>query len=320
MDALTAFLTGPRARGAFLMRSVMSPPWSLRIQDEAPLTVAAVVRGDAWVLLDDGAGHEMHTGDVALLRGPGHYTVADSPATAPQVVIHPGQVCTTPAGVSVEESMSVGVRTWGNTADGETILLTGTYQNVGEVSRRLTGALPPLVLLRAGEWDCPVIPLLAAEIVKDDPGQEAVLDRLLDLLAIAVLRAWFGRDETTAPSWYRAHADPIVGPVLNLLHNSPQRPWTVGGLAAEVGISRAALARRFHDLVGEPPMAFLTGWRLALAADLLLEPDATVSAVARRVGYASPFTFSTAFKRAYRVSPQTYRQRNETELAPGAPA
>lgn len=74
--------------------------------------------------------------------------------------------------------------------------------------------------------------------------------------------------------------------------------------AGQVGVSRAALARRFTEQVGEPPMAFLTGWRLALATDLLLEPDVTVGAVARKVGYGSPFTFSTAFKRHYGRSPQ----------------
>ncbi|HEY3632641.1 MAG TPA: AraC family transcriptional regulator [Jatrophihabitantaceae bacterium] len=305
MDALAGFLNGPRARGAFLLRSVLDPPWSLRIRDEAPLTVAAVVRGTAWVGYDGDEPVELGPGDIALLRGPDHYTVADSPSTPPQVVIHPGQLCTTLDGVSVAESMSQGVRTWGNSPDGADVVLTGTYQDDGEISRRLTDALPRLVVLRAAEWDCPVIPLLADEIGKDDFGQEAVLDRLLDLLVVAALRAWFARHD--APAWYRAHTDPIVGHALRLLHNNPAHPWTVATLASEVGVSRAALARRFTDLVGEPPMAFLTGWRLALAADLLLEPGATVGAVARRVGYTSPFTFSTAFKRRYGTSPQAHR-------------
>ena len=87
-------------------------------------------------------------------------------------------------------------------------MLTGTYSLDGEVSRRLLRALPDLIVLRAGEWDCPVIPLLADEIVKDEPGQEAVLDRLLDLLLIAVLRAWFARPEAGAPGWYRAARRP----------------------------------------------------------------------------------------------------------------
>ncbi len=293
--------------GAFLLRSVMDPPWSLRVRDEAPLTVAAVVRGSAWVRYDDEEPRPMHVGDTAIMRGPDHYTVADSPRTAPQVMIGPGQVCTTPDGTDVAESMRQGLRTWGNAADGATVMLTGTYDGDGEISRRLLDALPRLIVLRDGEWHSPVVPLLADEIGKDDPGQEAVLDRLLDLLVVTALRFWFARHEDRAPAWYRAHADPIAGRALRLLHNNPQHPWTVASLAGEVGISRAALARRFTTLLGEPPMSFLTGWRLALASDLLLEPDTTVGAVARKVGYRSQFTFSTAFKRRYGVSPQAHR-------------
>ncbi|MFI6509395.1 AraC family transcriptional regulator [Streptosporangium sp. NPDC050855] len=307
MDALTDFLDGPRARGAFLLRSILSPPWSLRIQDRAPLALAAVVRGEAWIVPDDGDPVRLGPGDVTVIRGPAPYTVADDPATPPQVVIHPGQHCTTVDGRDLSDAMSLGVRTWGNDPHGSAVILTGAYQMRGEISRRLLEALPPLLVLPEDAWDCPIIPLLTDEIVKDEPGQEAVLDRLLDLLLIAVLRAWFSRPEGGAPAWYRAHGDPVVGKALRLLHNNPAHPWTVAGLAAETGVSRASLARRFTDLVGEPPMAFLTGWRLAMAADLLRETDATVGAVARQVGYGSSFALSTAFKRMHGVSPQEYR-------------
>jgi AraC-like DNA-binding protein len=134
-----------------------------------------------------------------------------------------------------------------------------------------------------------------------------VLDRLLDLLLIAVLRAWFARPDGQPPGWYRAHADPVVGPALRLLHHNPAHPWTVATLAHEVDVSRAALARRFHELVGEPPMTFLTSWRIALAADLLREPGATIGSVAEQVGYGSPFALSTAFKRIRGISPQQHR-------------
>jgi AraC-like DNA-binding protein len=306
MDALAGLLDGPRAREAFVLRSILDPPWSLRIRDEAPLTVAAVISGTAWVRYDGDAPVRLAARDIAVLRGPDHYTVADPPDTAPQVVIHPGQVCTTLGGTVVAESMSQGVRTWGNNAGGATVLLTGTYDGDGEISRRLVDALPRLVVLRAGDRDSPVLDLLAAEIGKDRVGQEAVLDRLLDLLVVDALRVWFTRPD--APAWCRAHTDPLVGHALRLLQHNPAHPWTVAGLARRVGVSRAALARRFTELVGEPPMTYLTGWRLALAADLLLEPDLTVGAVARQVGYASPFTFSTAFKRRYGVSPATHRR------------
>ncbi len=308
MDAVAGLLDGPRARGAFLMRSSMDPPWSLHVRDEAPLTVVAMVRGTACVVPDGGAATHLAPGDVAVVVGERPYPVADSPTTPPQVVIHPGQVCATPAGVHVAEEMSLGVRSWGNAQRGQTVMLTGTYGFDGDVSRRLLRALPALLVVPAAHLDSPLVPLLADEVVKDRPGQEAVLDRLLDLLLIAVLRAWFARPEADAPGWYRAAGDPIVGPALQLLHHNPAHPWTVAGLADRVGVSRAALARRFTELVGEPPMSFLTGWRIALAADLLLEPGATIGSVAACVGYGSPFALSSAFKRVRGVSPQEHRR------------
>jgi AraC-like DNA-binding protein len=308
MDAFAGLLDGPRAREAFLLRSVMDPPWSLRIQDEAPLTLVAMVHGDAWVMPDDDEPTRLTAGDIAIIRGPDPYTVADDPATVPQVVIHPGQVCMTPDGAHLAEAMHLGVRTWGNCAHGATTVLTGTYQLHRAVSERLLDALPALVVLAGDAWDCPFVPLLAEEIVKDDPGQEAVLDRLLDLLLIAALRAWFARGDAHESKWYRAHRDPVVGRALRMLQHNPAHGWTVAELAANTGVSRAALARRFTELVGEPPMAFLTNWRLTLAADLLCEPGSTIGGVARQVGYGSPFALSTAFKRVRGVSPQEHRR------------
>src|SRR5690349_15127653 len=193
MDALAALLEGPRARQAFLLRSVMDPPWGLRIEDEAPLTLVAVVQGEAWIVPDAG------------------------------------------------EAMALGVRTWGNSPTGATVLLTGTYQERSELSAPLLDGLPPVVALPAYAWESPLVALLADEIARDEPGQDAVLDRLLDLLLIAVLRAWFGRQGHDAPAWYRAHDDPVVGRALRLLLNNPGHDWTVASLAAEVGVSRAAL-------------------------------------------------------------------------------
>ena len=307
MDAVAGLLDGPRARGAFLLRSPLDPPWSMRIEDEAPLSLIAITRGEACLVPEDGEEVRLGPGDVAVTRGPDPYTVADDPATEPQVFILPGNRCLTPDGQEVELMSWMGVRTWGNSPVGETVMLSGTYELEGEVSRRLLNALPPLLVLPGESWESPLVGLLSEEIVKDDPGQEAVLDRLLDLLLIAVLRAWFARPEADAPSWYRAYGDPVVGKALRLIHNDAAHPWTVAELASEAGVSRAALARRFNELVGEPPMAFLTDWRLSLAADLLLEPGATVGSVAYEVGYGTPFALSTAFKRVRGISPQQHK-------------
>jgi AraC-like DNA-binding protein len=309
VDALAGLLDGPRAQGAFLLRSLLEPPWSLRIEDRVPLTLVAMVRGAAWFVPDHEDPVRLEPGDVAVVLGPEPYTVADDPATDPQVVIHPGQRCTTPDGESLTQAMDLGVRTWGNDPNGSTVVLCGAYALEGEVSQRLLAALPPLLVLPAGTLDSPLVDLLSAEMVKDELGQEAVLDRLLDLLLIAVVRAWFARPEADAPTWYRAHGDPVVGPALRMLHHNPAHRWTVASLASEVGVSRAALARRFSDLVGEPPMSYLAGWRLALAADLLREPTTTLDAVARQVGYGDGFALSAAFTRVRGVSPSEHRTK-----------
>jgi AraC-like DNA-binding protein len=308
MDPLAGLLDGPRARDAFVLRSVLTPPWSLRIEDRAPLTLVAVVRGRASVRCDGGAAADLGAGDVAVLRGPDAYTVSDRPGTPPQVVIGPGQVCTA-VSADAPAMTDLGVRTWGNDPAGRDVLLTGTYSVDGEVSRRLLTALPPLLVQPAGTLDEPVLGWLAREVAADGPGQGAVLDRLLDLVLVATVRAWFARPDGDPPGWYRASSDPVVGPALRALQADPARPWTVAGLADLAGVSRATLARRFTELVGEPPMAFLTSARIALAADLLREPGTTVGAVARRVGYGSPFALSAAFTRVHGVSPRQHRER-----------
>lgn len=309
MDDLTDLLDGPRARSAFLLRCVMNPPWSLRIADEAPLTLLAIARGTAMITTDSGSSVRLGSGDVAIVRGPDHYTVGAGPATSPDVVVHPGQRCVSRDGQPMADTMSLGVRTWGNDAEGSTLMLVGTYESAGSVSESLLRSLPPIASLSSQQWDCPLIPILSDEVERDEPGQQAVLDRLLDLVVIATLREWFDRPDADAPGWYRARRDPIVGHALRLMDHNANHAWTVAKLASAIGVSRAAFARRFTDLVGEPPMSYLTTRRLNLAADLLLDPGTTLGAVAEQVGYGGPFALSAAFKRERGISPRDHRMR-----------
>ncbi len=307
MDVLAGLLQGNRARDAFVLRAVLEPPWSLRIQDEAPLTLVTLLAGSAWVVRTGADPVRMMPGEVAMIQAGDPYVVADDPSTQPQVVIHPGQRCTTVDGFDVAMSMTLGVRTWGNDPDGSTMMLIGVYQLDTEVSRHLLRALPPSFVVPLSEGTRPILDLLVGEAGKEQPGQEAVLDRLLDLLLMTVVRDWFTRPDVRAPGWFSAHGDPVVGPALRLLYNDPAAPWTVARLATEVGVSRAGMARRFAELVGEPPMAFLTEWRLTLAADLLRQSELTLTTVATRVGYSTPFGLSTAFKRRFGLSPKEFR-------------
>lgn len=119
--------------------------------------------------------------------------------------------------------MSLGVRTWGNSPSGATRSIVCAYEGRSEVSARLLDALPAVLVLRADEWDSPLVPLLASEAGRGGPGQEAYLDRLLDLLLIGVLRIWFDND-VNAPAWWHAERDAVVGPALKLIYSNPAHP------------------------------------------------------------------------------------------------
>ncbi|MEY9211987.1 AraC family transcriptional regulator [Thermobifida halotolerans] len=315
MDALLPLLHSPRARDAFLLRALLDPPWSLLVRDRAPLTLIAAARGEAWLRPGTAAPHRLRAGDVAVVRGPDPYTVSDTPARPPRVAIGPDQHCTTLRGAPLAETMARGVRTWGTGDTGTTVLLVGTYPTPTTVGRRLLAALPPLIVLPGHTATSPLATLLAAEITRDLPGQQAVLDRLLDLALIAALRTWLTDPAAHVSAWYRAAADPVAGRALALLHQHPAHPWTVASLAAAAKVSRATLARRFRALVGQPPMSYLAAWRLELAADLLADPDVTVESVARAVGYTSAFAFSAAFRRHHGTSPRHHRAGHATHTA-----
>ncbi|MBD8524605.1 AraC family transcriptional regulator [Pseudomarimonas arenosa] len=317
MDTLAGLLDAPRARGAFALRTVMSPPWSLRIQAESPVTLIAAIKGEFWILPDQGEPIRMAPGDVALTRAPDHYNVADSCSTQPQVVIHPGQECRDLNGQSMLEEMTHGVRTWGNDPNGRIVFIVGAYEHLSDISDRLLRALPPALSIAGESWDTPLIPLLSEEVTKDENGQAAVLDRLLDLLVTAVLKTWFARQDATRPDWWRHQGDRVVDRALKLMHERPAEHWTVDLLAQASGASRAAFAKRFQELVGEAPMTFLKHWRMALAADLLNQPDQTVTTVAEHVGYATPYAFSAAFKRVRGISPQAHRDASRQSASVG---
>ncbi|WP_404383607.1 AraC family transcriptional regulator [Knoellia locipacati] len=311
MDAFSAVLDGPRARGAFILRLVLEPPWAIRVEDEAPLTVVTVVKGTVWVL-DESERLELTAGDTAILRGPMPYTFADDAGTPPQVRVDPEQQCwALDDGRSLADEMSRGVRTWGNTglaAPGATVALVGAYDLTSQITPLLVGLLPRAAVIRGADWTSPVRDLLADGIGRDAAGQGVVLDRLLDLVLIEALRHWFTTRADDAPRWWVAAEDEMVGSALRAMQNDPARAWTVEALARQAGVSRAAFARRFAELVGTPPMTFLTHWRLSTAADLLRDTDATIASVARDVGYGSPYALTAAFTRQYSASPKAYRR------------
>lgn len=308
MDPLTYFLDGPRAAGAFALLVQMSTPWGITVRDNATLTVLAVMHGETRV-----DGSLLVAGDVALLRGPEPYAVTDASGSAPTIEIGPGQHCTTPDGRDLRDELRHGIRRWGNAAEGETSLLIGTYERPEEAGGLVIRALPRLTVVPREHADGALVGLLARELAHDDPAAQVVVDRLLDVLVVNTIRHWANApDRPTEASWLACN-DPLVVRALEFLHAEPAAPWTVESLARRVNTSRASLAARFRTSVGEPPMTYLTRWRLTLAGDLLEAPDATVSRVARQVGYRNAYAFSTAFKRQVGTTPKEYRQRRPAQ-------
>jgi AraC-like DNA-binding protein len=308
VDVLTDLLRRARAETSLVRQLIQRPPWSVTFDGAPALTLLATLGGRASIRLGDAAPVRLAAGDIALVTKTGRFTIADDPGTPDQVTIRGGRKYL-PGGAEAVGDWNLAPRTYGDGRPGATIMLRSAYELHGDVGDRLLALVPPLAVIPAGPRTGATLDLLAAEVSSDEPGQDAVLSRLLDLLLVLALRAWWA-GSAPPPAWYRALGDPVVGEALRLLHTDHRRRWTVAELAAKTGSSRAAFAARFAAMVGEPPLTYLTGWRMALAADLLRDTEETVAAVAREVGYADAFAFSVAFKRARGRTPSDWRRRS----------
>lgn len=314
MDVFGDLFRGVRAHGSLFGSSTLSAPWALHFVDGAPLTLCTVLNGAGWIVPEDGSPVLLRGYETVVVRGPGTFTFVDALDTSAEPVAC-GEDCATPEQGGTRHRLG-----WADTGDmsrAATTLIVGAYPVRGEISQRLLDVLPVVLHVEAGGTGDAVLDHLAAEVAVDIPGQQVVLDRLLDWMLVCTLREWFDRPESQPPAWWAAQRDPVAGDALRLIHAEPAAPWTVSLLADRVGVSRSTLAKRFADLVGEPPLTYLTRWRMTLAADLLIErQSATVAEVARSVGYNDPFGFSAAFKRVRGASPSDYRRAVST----GSPA
>jgi AraC-like DNA-binding protein len=307
MDVLSDLLYRAHAGHALVRQLVQQPPWSLAFADAPPLTLVATLGGHASLRVGDATPVRLAAGDLALISASA-YTIADDPGTPPQLVIRGAKKYSV---TGAEQVRNRAPRTYGDGKPGATTMLRGAYGLHGAAAERLLGMLPSLAVVPAGPRTRGALDLLAAEVACDEPGQDAVLRRLLDLVLVLALRGWCARMEPP-PAWYRGLSDAGVGEALRLLHTEPAHRWTVAELASRAGLSRAAFAARFTRLVGEPPLTYLTGWRMTLAADLLRDTEDTVAAVARAVGYDDPFAFSVAFKRVRGANPSHWRRGRAT--------
>lgn len=289
-----------RATGAVFARTVAVPPWGLRLGGSVQLAAHAVTRGKAWLWTSDPAGAvELLPGDITLVRG----------GSAHYIAHEPGAPCLEP-----DDFRSRHARGAPPAGQAATVFLCGAYQLSGDVGSGLLSALPPVLTLSPaiGEPLREVITLLSRELAAIEPGQQTVLDRLLDVLLVLAFRSGFQLG-ATAPRWYRASADPRLGAALQAMHEDAARPWTVPELAAAGGMSRAAFARVFRDTLGQAPLQYLTDWRMTLARDHLRASELSLASIAAAVGYSSPYAFAAAFRRHHGIPPGAWRRQQPME-------
>lgn len=307
VDVLTDLLQRSRARGAAFSRSRMHGAWGVQFPVAGTLAIHAIVDGEMFAWSDDpDRSTRVVGGDVLLLRASPHFL-----ASAPGGPTIPFLSLLGDAGSAraAAPSRHTGL---GTPADGAVAdFCCGAYLFDGDLSRPLIDALPGLVRLRppAGSPLRVTLDLLVGEMAGDGPGQQALLDRLLDVALVQALRLWF-RQAEDVPGWFRAMDEPGLGDALRAVHADPAHPWTVGELARIAALSRSTFARRFAEVVGVPPLQYVAQWRVALAKERLRDTGDGLAAIASSVGYGSEFSFASAFKRQVGVAPGRWRAQH----------
>lgn len=291
---LSDVITGMRIGQPGYARAELRSPWGMRFPPSPGTAGFTVVLLGSCLLLADGqAPVTLGPGDVIFTpRGDG-FGMADDPATPLVEATHPPGP--PPGG-------------------GDVVTLCGGYRLDPARTHPLLADMPSILHLparfgRHRELHA-TIDTLANEIETPRPGGTALVPLLLDMLLLYVLRAWFA-DQPPDPGgtgWAAALADKPISSALHAIHQTPAHPWTVQSLADEAGLSRATFARRFTAAIRQPPLAYLTWWRLTTAATLLRDTDIPLEQVATRVGYSSQYAFANAFKRDYGVAPGRFRR------------
>jgi AraC-like DNA-binding protein len=312
VDVLADVLSATKLGGTVTADVRAAGPWGIAFPDLPTASFHHVVEGSCWLRRPGAEPVPLSSGDLVLLAAGTGHALAGAPA-GPTTAFDQ---------LAARESHGPGVRGGSVRLDlpgpgPHARLICGGYHVDGDVSHPLL-SLPPLLLLRcdAAPWPgglSQTLAMLATELADPTPGTATIADRLVDVLFVHILRCWAAREDTEGGRvWLAALADPPIAAAVTAIHRAPQLPWTVDALADQAGVSRATLSRRFTRLVGQPPLTYLTAWRMQIAARRLRETSEPVSGIATAVGYTSEFAFSRVFKRHRGLPPSRYRSAHRT--------
>jgi AraC-like DNA-binding protein len=302
-DIVADVIATTRHGSLMYARNRFHAPWGAAFPAGNLANFHVITAGVCWLTVEGADPVQLTSGDVVLIPSGAAHEIADAPGRParpmPEIAGRTLDDGAPPSDIVIE-------------GDGPaTVWICGGYRLAAGVRHPLTSVLPDVVVITAAEARGTglgaAVALIAAEVDGTDPGAPAVMASLVDLLLVYLLRTWFAGHHDDA-GWGRALSDPTVGTALSLIHTDPGRAWTLDTLARAAQTPRATLTRRFAALTGQSPIAYLTAWRMSLAARRLRDGDATVRQIAQETGYDSEFAFARAFKRATGSAPGQYRK------------
>jgi AraC-like DNA-binding protein len=314
VDVLSDLLKLVTLKGAVFYNAEFSAPWAFRSPHSSALapyagagghivTYHLVVDGSAWAQLEEGPRVALRPGDIVIFPHGDPHRMGNGEGAVP--IDDEKELPRIFAQGLVPDRIGGG---------GEPTRFVCGYMSCDpQTAPLLLSGLPPLLTVNirddpSGVWLENSILFSVANAASSAAGGEAVLAKLSEALFTETLRRYLASVPTSETGWLAGARDREVGKALGLLHRRPAHPWTIAALAAEVGVSRAVLAERFRDYLGEPPIAYLTRWRLQLAARLLNTSTRGIAAIAAEIGYDSESAFNRAFKRHFGAPPARYRK------------
>ncbi|WP_377453400.1 AraC family transcriptional regulator [Rhodococcoides fascians] len=314
-DPLGEALHFLRMTGSFYVRSEMSGSWGLALpaMDDA-VWFHTVVDGSCVLSVPGESTRELVPGDFALVpHGRGHVlaTNIESVGDATSVYEVPHDYVSDRYAV-IDQCDASGP---------DTVLVCGAVRMHHPAAQQLLRLLPAVIVIDADSEPRRarmqnILAMVADEARSLEPGGEAVITRLSDVLVIQALRSWIVDTPSAQSGWLGALQDERIGGALARIHRNPDERWTVAALASSAHMSRSAFSARFTALVGDSVMSYLATWRMQVAYDTLRSEDVVLAELARRSGYLSEAAFGKAFKRAMGVSPGSVRRRRDVALVP----
>lgn len=319
MDVLSEVLRVVRLQGALFYNGEFSSPWSVYAASshglaqhfgtdtEHVIVYHLLLEGRAVVRLENGGRLALTAGDIVMIPHGDKHIIENGAATK-----------TIDDEAHLEEVLSQGLKLWRVGGGGEvTKFVCGYMACDPRLSQVFLNGLPPIFKVHirsdaSGRWLENSIRFSVDQANGSAPGGEALLAKLSEVLFVETLRAYIAQLSPQQKGWLGGARDSQVGKALALMHKSPAHPWTIASLAREVGISRSVLAERFRHYLSQSPMAYLTRWRIQLAAQMLSSTNYSVAQVAVEVGYDSEAAFNRAFKREFNVPPARFRNQLRT--------